>query len=269
MFTIFVPKKTASEIARIICDPSLNSNPLELTALNIDLAAYDLDLSPGKVVIRQKIFNEQVTSQESDKPVILDKNKTTVPAPSVICSSRDDDTLSVTSEVSTYDELTLNEENYENKEPIKIISLDDIKKIDFTNSNIVYVNINGKIINKPNYSSIIREIYSIIHVPEKIIKESTLKIHAGIKKDCGYRYYEELNLSLPPVQSKLAIKEILYMAITFDIMIDITVITKIKAIYTIMNTRKNRCPNIVNPYHECSAYCKSKLQDDIPDLITF
>jgi len=198
MFTIFVPTKTAPEIARIICDPSLNSNPLELTALNIDLAAYDLDLSPGKVVIRQKIFSEQVTSQEYDKPVIPDENKAVMnPGGS---SSQEDDTMSVTSEFSTFDESTLTDAaSYENKEPIKVTSLDELKKLDFTNSNIVYTNINGKIINKANYSSIIRELYSIIHVPEQIIKESTLKLHEGIKKDCGYRYYEEMKLSLPHV----------------------------------------------------------------------
>lgn len=267
MFTIFVPTKTAPEIARIICDPALNNNPLELTALNIDLAAYDLDLSPGKVIIRQKISSEQVTNQAPDKIISPAENKAVMN--SVVGSSHDEDTLSVNSEFSTFDESTLTDAaSYENKEPIKITSLDELKKLDFANSNIVYTNINGKIINKANYSSIIREIYSIIRVPEKIIKESTLKIHEGIKKDCGYRYYEEMKLSLPPVQSKPAIREILHMAITFDIMIDITVLTKTKDIYTIMNMRKNRCPNIDNPYHECNAYCKTKWQDDIQDLIT-
>jgi hypothetical protein len=99
--------------------------------------------------------------------------------------------------------------NYVAYDGIKKIQYTDVENLNFTQSKILECIINKKNISRLNYRSILMHIYNILG-DKKIIKKNTrLNIEYGEYTNKGYKYIENLDISLQGTDSNMTIKEIL------------------------------------------------------------
>ena len=91
---------------------------------------------------------------------------------------------------------------------INIISVNDIKKYEFGGSNILSCTLNNNKMTKLKYKSLLEKIYKIIDNGTKIIKNSKLNIKTTKKTDEGFKYYEDLGISIQAVDSNKSLLEI-------------------------------------------------------------
>jgi hypothetical protein len=90
----------------------------------------------------------------------------------------------------------------------RIINIQDIKNYNFCKSIILDCKINDNNFTKLKYTSILGEIYNIINDGTTIIKNTKLNIKTIIKEDEGFRYLDNIGISVQCVESNKCLLEI-------------------------------------------------------------
>lgn len=93
---------------------------------------------------------------------------------------------------------------------IHITSIDDIKKYNFSNSNITKCILNNKCIEKYKYKTILNNVYELINNGVNIIKNTTLNIDTRARNNNGYYYLENLGISVQGVDANKCLYEIIH-----------------------------------------------------------
>jgi hypothetical protein len=88
------------------------------------------------------------------------------------------------------------------------INIQDIKNYNFCKSIILDCKINDNNFTKLKYTSILGEIYNIINDGTTIIKNTKLNIKTIIKEDEGFRYLDNIGISVQCVESNKCLLEI-------------------------------------------------------------
>jgi hypothetical protein len=104
-----------------------------------------------------------------------------------------------------------------------IVTYEQLSNYDLSFSTITNCIINGTISTKNNYSSILREIYLMIGSGTRIILNTILKIETGKITNCGFRYLQELGISVQGVDSNKRTQEILNQCLKNNITIEMYV----------------------------------------------
>jgi hypothetical protein len=90
----------------------------------------------------------------------------------------------------------------------RIINIQDIQNYNFCKSVILDCKINDNNFTKLKYTSILGEIYNIINDGTTIIKNTKLNIKTIIKEDEGFRYLDNIGISVQYVESNKCLLEI-------------------------------------------------------------
>lgn len=108
-------------------------------------------------------------------------------------------------------------------EIFNIIRLEDINKFDFSNSTILFCEVEKRCLIKNRYKSVLNYIYELIDDGVKIIRNSILNIKTTKRNDSGFTYNEKLGISVQGVDSNKCIYEIMKQCICNDIKLDIKI----------------------------------------------
>lgn len=119
-------------------------------------------------------------------------------------------------------EYTIINENNGNKllkkiKNVKINKIEDIKKHNFTKSDILLCSLNNKVITKLKYKFILNNVYKIINDGTKIIRDSKLNIKTTNKIDEGFYYLEDLGISIQGTDSNKSLLEIINQCVKNEI----------------------------------------------------
>ncbi|ATZ80234.1 hypothetical protein BMW23_0176 [Bodo saltans virus] len=89
------------------------------------------------------------------------------------------------------------------------IKYTDVNKFDFTQSKIIECKINSKNHDRLNYRNILMKVYELLNDKNLIKKNTIINIEFGKYTEKGYKYIEELDMSLQGTDSNMTIKEII------------------------------------------------------------
>jgi hypothetical protein len=91
----------------------------------------------------------------------------------------------------------------------EINTFEQLKDINLVQSKIIMCNINEEKHDRLNYRNIMHTIFLIIGRREKIKKNTCINIEFGNYTDKGYKYIEDLDISIQGTDATLSLKEIM------------------------------------------------------------
>lgn len=116
-------------------------------------------------------------------------------------------------------------------------SIDAIKEYNLANSTIIKCMIDGTKYEKLPYHAILEHVYEIINDGAKIIKSSTLNISTMNKNDKGFKFLEDLHISVQRVDANKCMYEIINQCNIHKIVINIKIELSDKRIIMYRNNK--------------------------------
>ena len=105
----------------------------------------------------------------------------------------------------------------------RMTSLNDLNGCDLVQSKILICKINGNNHDRLNYRNIMHKIYGIIGNRKKIKKTTQLNIEFGEYTEKGYKYIEDLDMSIQGTDAKLTLREIVNQCTTYKIKLEMKI----------------------------------------------
>jgi hypothetical protein len=106
---------------------------------------------------------------------------------------------------------------------IQVTTLADLKLHNFCESKIQSATIADTPVDKLSYSNIMRVMYSAIGSADEVMKTTTTNIKPGKLTGKGFKYFEPMDFSCQGVDANSAAREILHMALTHSIAVDMVI----------------------------------------------
>ncbi len=135
---------------------------------------------------------------------------------------------------------------------IHVTTLAELKLHNFCESKIQSAIIANKPVDKLSYSNIMRVMYSAIGSADKVMKTTTTNIKHGKLTGKGFKYFEHMDFSCQGVDANSAAREILHMALTHSIAVDMVIgfvtgdTVNMRNLLLVTNTDNQRLDHLAN-----------------------
>jgi len=149
---------------------------------------------------------------------------------------KNNDWENVKKSITQYTKQQMNKRNEQYKELEKNNNIKTIMNNNMTFSKLKKVIINDLNTNIDSYKQLINYIYNEIKDVDKIIKYTILRIEKGERNTNGYKYFEDLNISIQGADAKHSILEIIRQSIINKLNFNIDIELKDKNIINLSNS---------------------------------